>query len=339
MSNKKTLLSLAVAAGLGAVSLQANAVTATPYGDLAVALVYLSADANGGSPATSSYSMQDNVSLIGLKGDVAKIGTTTYFYDFNWIVNVVKGLGIGLTHLSMVGASGDFGTVSLGLRDNGLYGSMVDNGTYQQNWFYTPGMSAFQVSDSIKYVSKDMSGFQFGVQAFDIGKDSSGNSQTNYTVAGTYAMGAMTFGAGYTDYSEYSTGLDTDQSGAPTNTFSGVALDKTKGISFKYAGSNWNVTAAYDVRTPLVGDDFKTAMITGAYSFGKSTVAANYSSTSGYAKGNITTLIYSYAPSDAVYYSVEYQTSDADANANGISYATGGTGSSSSMAFGVTYNF
>ncbi|MEJ2451992.1 MAG: hypothetical protein P8047_15250, partial [Gammaproteobacteria bacterium] len=69
------------------------------------------------------------------------------------------------------------------------------------------------------------------------------------------------------------------------------------------------------------------------------TIGANYSSTSGYAKGAVTTLIYSYAPADALYYSVEYQTSNAEANANGISYATGGTGSSSSVALGVTYSF
>ncbi|MEJ2451922.1 MAG: hypothetical protein P8047_14875 [Gammaproteobacteria bacterium] len=40
MINKRTLLSLAVAAGLGAVSLQANAAAPTVYGDLSFALVW-----------------------------------------------------------------------------------------------------------------------------------------------------------------------------------------------------------------------------------------------------------------------------------------------------------
>lgn len=335
MSYKRTLLSLAVAAGLGAASLQANAATATVYGDVALALVYLDSNANGGGTASTSYSLQDNVSIFGVKGDVAKIGGTTFFYDLNWIL----GDSNPARHLSIVGMKGGYGTVTTGLRDNGLFESMVDGGTYQQNWFYTPGMSALQVSNAITYKSMPMGGLTLGVQAFDFGKESNGNSTTNFTVAGSYATGPMTFGAGYTNYADNSPAADTDQSGAPTNTFSGVQIDKTKGISFAYAGSNWNVTAAYDVRTPYAGDDFKTLMVTGAYSFGKSTVGANVSSTSGYAKGEVTTLIYSYAPADALYYSVEYQNSNADANANGISYATGGTGTSSSIVLGVTYNF
>jgi len=353
MSNKKTLLSLAVAAGLGAVSLQANAAAPTIYGDLAVALVYLDSNANGGSPASSSYFVTDNVSILGVKGEVAKMGTTSFFYDFNWILDG----GTPGTHLSIVGMDGSFGTVTLGKRDNGIYGSMVDNGTYQQNWFYTPGMSSFQVSDAITYKTASMGGFQLGVQAFDIGKDgATGDSTTNYTVAGTYAMGKMTFGAGYTSYADltniYTDPLafgfspDTNQFGESQNVWSGVVLDNTTGVSFKYAADAWNVTAAYDIRKPLASvspglDDLKTLMVTGAYSFGKSTVAANYSTTSvsGYDTSNVTTLIYSYAPADALYYSVEYQTSNAAANLNGVTGATGGTGSSSSIALGVTYNF
>jgi len=345
MSNKKTLLSLAVAAGLGAVSLQANAAAPTIYGDLAVALVYTGSTTDVATDPgyESSYFVTDNVSILGVKGEVAKMGTTSYFYDFNWILDG----GTPGTHLSIVGMDGDFGTLTLGKRDNGLFLAMVDGGTYQQNWFYTPGMSSFQVSDAITY-KKAMGGLTLGVQAFDIGKDSvTGDTSTNYTLAGTYAMGKMTFGLGYTDYADIGGASgDTNQFGESQNVWSGVVLDSTKGVSFAYKADSWNVTAAYDVRTPYVGDDLKTALVTAAYSFGKSTVAANYSSTSGLLKGNITTLIYSYAPTDALYYSVEYASSDSDANANGITGATSAYNgltntakSSSSVALGVTYNF
>jgi predicted porin len=348
MSNKKTLLSIAVAAGLGVVSLQASAAAPTVYGDLSFAFVYTGASTD---PGDSSYGLSDNVSLLGVKGEAAKIGTTSYFYDFNFILDG----GSPATHLAVVGADGDFGKVSLGSRVNGLFVGMVDGGTYLTNWYYTPGMSALQVSNGVTYESKESGGFKFGVQAFDIGKST--ESTTNYTVAGTYAMGSLTFGLGYTSYSDYGDGVtqysastDTDQFGSthPTNTFSGATLKSTTGISAAYKADKYGVVLAYDMRKPNDGNantnTINTAMLTGSYSVSpKTTLVANYSNTdqSGGVKGSVITLMASYAAADSLLYTFEIQSSDKDANVSGLTGATGagGTKSNTGFAAGVIYNF
>lgn len=356
MRNSKTLLSIAVATALGTVAIQANAAAPTVYGDLAVALVSIGKASAGGH---DTYNLQDNVSLIGVKGDVGVLEGTKFIYDFNWIINQKSSSATtnhannqSFTHLSMVGMDGGFGTVTLGLRDNGLYGQMVDNGVYQTNYFYIPGMSTFQVSESIKFISKASGGFQYGVQAFDISTASTGKTMTNYTAAGTYAMGDLTFGAGYTKYSEYADGTlggsstDTNQFGQATNTWSNVVLKSTSGISAAYKSGKLGVVAAYDMRKPYSGasntSTINTLMLTGSYAYtDKTTFVANYSDTSqsGGLKGNVITAMVSYAPASALFYSFELQTIDSKANVSGLTGATGGDKSSTNMAVGVTYNF
>ncbi|MEJ2359999.1 MAG: hypothetical protein P8Z75_01030 [Gammaproteobacteria bacterium] len=346
MINKRTLLSLAVAAGLGAASLQANAAAPTVYGDLSFALVYTGAPVDGGD---SSYALSDNVSLLGVKGEAAKIGNTSYYYDFNWILDG----GSPATHLAVVGAKGGMGDLSVGTRVNGLFVGMVDGGTYMTNWYYTPGMSALQVSNAITYTGGS-GPVSFGVQAFDITKGS--DNTTNYTVAGTYATGGLKFGLGYTSYSDYAVidsngtiaqygfSTDTNQFAESTNSYDGVTLKSVTGISAAYTADKYSVTAAYDVRKPTDNynaDDIKTAMLTGTYSVSpKTTLAANYSNTSGATKGSIITAMVSYAPSDALLYTFEIQNSDEKAVTNGLTGATAvGTKSVTGFAAGVIYNF
>jgi hypothetical protein len=341
MSNKRTLLSLAVAAGLGAVSLQANAAAPTVYGDLSFAFVYTGASTDGGN---SSYGLSDNVSLLGVKGDAAKIGGTTYYYDFNWILDG----GSPATHLAVVGAKGSMGDLSVGTRVNGLFSGMVDGSVYQTNWFYTPGMSALQVNNGVTYTGGS-GPISFGVQAFDIGKDgTTGDSTTNYTVAGSYAMDSLTFGLGYTKYSDNSPAGDTDMSGQPTDFYDGTPIKSVTGLSVGYKAGKFGVVAAYDSRKPkdtaANTSTIGTAMLTGSYSVSdKTTLVANVSNTSqsNGVKGTIMTAMVSYAPSDALLYTFELQSSDKDANSTGLSYATspGGTKSNVSFAAGVIYNF
>jgi hypothetical protein len=348
MSNKKTLLSIAVAAGLGVVSLQASAAAPTVYGDISFAFVSTGASTD---PGDSSYGLTDNVSILGVKGEAAKIGTTSYFYDFNFILDG----GSPATHLAVVGMDGDFGKVSLGSRVNGLFVGMVDGGTYLTNWYYTPGMSSLQVSNGVTYESKLAGPFQFGVQAFDIGK--SAESTTNYTLAGTYAMGSLTFGLGYTSYSDYGDGTtqytassDTNMFGDPQNVYSGLLIKSTTGISAAYKADKFGVVLAYDMRKPVDGyantDTINTAMLTGSYAVsGKTTLVANYSNTdqsgTGGVKGSIITLMASYAAADSLLYTFEIQSSDKDANVSGLTGATGagGTKSNTGFAAGVIYNF
>jgi len=346
MSNKKTLLSLAVAAGLGAVSLQASAAAPTVYGDISFALVYTGASTD---PGDSTYGLTDNVSLLGVKGEAAKIGNTSYYYDFNFILDG----GSPNTHLAVVGAKGDLGDLSVGSRVNGLFVGMVDGGTYLTNWYYTPGMSALQVSNGITYMTKDSGAFQFGVQAFDLAK--SAENATNYTVAGTYTMGGLKFGLGYTDYSDYadtsnqySVSPDTNMFGEGTNTFAGVVLKSTTGASVAYSADKFSVIFAYDMRKPNDGaantDSINTAMLTGSFAVTpKTTLVANYSNTdqSSGVKGSIITAMVSYAAADNLLYTFEVQNSDKDANVSGITGATGGGGTKSNTGFaaGVIYNF
>ncbi|MBI3563467.1 MAG: porin [Gammaproteobacteria bacterium] len=370
MRNTKTLLSVAVATALGAAAVPASAAAPIVYGDLAVALVSNGAYASTGTGSKGSLTMYDNVSLLGVKGDVGTIDGIKYFYDFNWLLNITTNHATGSagTHLSMVGMEGGFGTVSLGKRDVGLFSQMVDGGTYLTNYYYTPGMSSFQVSDAVKYVSKSMGGFQIGAQAFDIGKDNtSGKSTNNYTVAATYLTGDLTLGAGYTDYSKYADGsstkygfsTDLNQFIDSQNTWSGIVLKSTAGISAAYKMGKFGVVGAYDMRKPAdksgqVTNTINTLMLTGSYAMtDKITFVADYSDTSQSdgavpdtgKKGNIITAMVSYAPSSAILYSLELQNSDKNANKKGITgssaYGLGGTPSKAStgIALGVTYNF
>ncbi|HKJ10626.1 MAG TPA: porin [Gammaproteobacteria bacterium] len=377
MRMQKTLLSVAVAAGLSAASLPAAAAPlgATVYGDLALALVN---QGSAGAGTQSNTTLNDNVSLLGVRGDAAVMDGTKFIYDFNFILDMAHGGANPSTHLGYIGLAGPYGTVTAG-RDNGLFVGMVDGSTYQTNWFYTPGMSALQVDTAVKYVSPTYSGFQFGVQAFDLGK--SANSTTNYTVAGTYGMGPLTFGAGYTGYSKYGDGSseytvssDTNQFGEPTNTFAGVLLKSKFGVSAGYKMGPFGVVAAYDSRKPSDGfvsympvysayapdvqigttpavspqntKAINTVMLTGSYAAtSEVTLVGNWSHTNqsgtGGVKGNIVTLMASYAPADNLFFSLEFQHSDKDANATGITGATygGGTESSNAIAVGATYSF
>ncbi|MGA7800363.1 MAG: porin [Gammaproteobacteria bacterium] len=354
MRIQKTLLSIAVAAGLGAASLPAAAAPlgATVYGDLALALVN-QGSAGAGSP--SSTTLNDNVSLLGVKGDAAVMDGTKFIYDFNFILDMAHGGKNPSTHLGYIGLDGPYGTVTAG-RDNGLFNEMVDGGTYQTNWFYTPGMSSLQVDTAVKYVSPSTSGFQFGVQAFDLGK--AANSTTNYTLAGTYGMGGLTLGAGYTSYSKYGDGAtaytaspDTNQFNDPVNVFAGLLLKSKAGISAGYKAGPFGVVAAYDSRKPYDGlgqnsSNIGTFMLTGSYAV-TSTVSlvgnVSHTDQSGTAgkKGNIETLMASYAPADNLFFSLEFQHSDKDANQTAITGATytGGTESSNAIAVGATYSF
>ena len=375
MYNSKTLLSMAVAAALGATSFAASAEGPTVYGDIAVALTYTTKSTDAGK---ASYALNDNVSLLGVKGDAAAIEGTKFIYDFNFILN--QGGVLPLTHLSTIGLDGGFGTASVGLRENGLFLGMVDGSTYQTNWFYTPGMSALQVSNAITYISKPAGGLKLGVQAFDFGKDGdSGKTTNNYTLAGSYEMGGLTFGLGYTKYSDYADGTaqytastDPNQFGEATNTFAGQVLKNTLGLSAGYKTDMFGVVAAYDVRKPTdklaaldldptsatFGDyivsaqntsTIKTLMLTGSFSATKTvTLVANVSNTSQSddgaikgAKGTIFTLMASYAPADNLFFSIELQNSNKDANETGVTGATGagGTKSNSGLALGATYSF
>ena len=379
MRNQKTLLSLAVAAALGAVSLQVNAAgpsAPTVYGDLAVTALYTGSNLDGtGAGSSSSYGVYDDVSLLGVKGDLGTVDGTRFFYDFNFILNVNGGTnasGLPFTHLSIVGAENGAGTFTFGVRDNYLFENWVDGVAYLTNWFYTPGMSAFQVSNSFKYVTPAMSGFQLGLQAFDIGKSSSsGETTTNYTAAGTFTTGGLTFALGYTDYSKYADGTlggpssDVNMFGESTNSFAGILIESNTGASVTWKADKLTLVGAYDMRSPYAyagGGTFPngstvsantntnsidTLMLTGSYALtDKWTAVANYSDTSqsGGVKGTIITAMISYAPSPAVLYSLELQTSDQDANVYGITGKTGvatgvGAKSSDALALSAVYTF
>ena len=341
----------------------AGDMSAKVYGAMSLAVVSTSASTESGEGSKSSYDMYDNVSLLGVKGEAAVVNGTKFIYDYNAILDIVNGGGGVSTHLGIVGIDGSFGTVTAG-RDNGLFVGMVDGGTYQTNWFFTPGMSALQVGQSIKYVTPSSSGFQAGVQAFDIGKDSTnGKATNNYTVAGTYGMNALTFGLGHTKYAEYANdgtavtnyaeSSDTSQFGEGTNSFSGVVLKNITGISAAYKADMYGVVAAMDSRKPNDGESnteaINTYMITGNYAATKSVnLVANVSSTKqgdkdavGGVKGTVVTLMAAYAPASNLMYTVEFQSSNKDANVSGITGATGadGTKSNTGLALGAMYAF
>jgi len=337
-----------------------SSMSAKVYGDLSVAFVETGASVDGGK---SSYSLYDNVSLLGVKGEAGVMDGTKFIYDYNAILDIVNGGGSVTTHLGTVGLDGSFGTVTVG-RDNALYLGMVDGSSYQTNWFYTAGMSSLQVSKSIKYVSSSMSGLQLGVEAFDIAKDSTtGKTTNNYTLAGTYAMKAMTFGAGYTKYSDYANTAggvvqyavtnDTNQFGVGNNSFAGIAVKSLAGASAAYKTDMFGVVAAIDSRKPNDAatntSALNTFMLTGNFMASKtvnlignvsSTKQSDKNSVDG-KKGTVVTLMAGYTPVTNVTFTAEVQSSNKDANVNSITGATGagGTKSSTGFALGAMYAF
>lgn len=344
----KTLLSIAVATSLGAVSLTASAAGPTVYGDLSYALVR-TASASGGD---ATIALSDNVSLLGVKGEAAAMGKTKYVYDFNFILDG----GSPATHLATIGAEGDFGSAHVGMRENGLFCEYVDCGTYQTNWFYTTGMSSLQVNQAITYKSMDFGGFKFGVQAFDINKQV--ESTMNLTLGGTFAKGPMSFGVGYTNYSEYGDMTSTtkygangdgNQMGGTSNSFSSVVLKNVLGVTGSYTMDKFGVTGAVDLRKPNDGNtntsSIRTVMVTGSFAAtSKLNLVANISSTdqSGTAgkKGNVLMLMAGFAPVDNVSFTLELQNCNSDANNTGLEGCVGGgSDSTTSMAVAGAYSF
>lgn len=359
MRMQKNLLSLAVASSLCAMSYSASAADLKPtlYGDLALALTYTTKSTNGGN---DSYALNDNVSLVGVKGDAAVIGDTKFVYDYNAILDMTKGGSNPGTHLGYIGLDGPYGTLTAG-HDNGLYNQMVDGTIYQTNWFYTPGMSALQVNKAVKYVSPSLNGLQVGGQVFDIGKDSTtGKATNNYTAAVSYSISGVTLGAGYTGYSDYSdngkfaASSDQNQFGEATNTYAGLVLKSKAGVSVGYSQGKFGVVLADTVFKPADSGtqstkDINTAMLTGSYAVtDKVGLVANVSTTSqssdptyGQKKGTVVTLMTSYAPADNLFFSFEVQNSDKKANESSLTGSTsgGGTKSSTSLALAGTYSF
>ncbi len=355
MKQRPLHTAVVTALGVGALVAASNGyaadVGAKVYGDVAIALVTASKTTTGGD---SSYGLYDNVSLLGVKGVAGEANGIKYIYDYNAILDVVNGGGGLGTHLGILGIEGGFGTVTVG-RDNGLFENMVDGSTYVTNWFYTTGMSSLQVGQSIKYVSANMGGFQAGVQLFDFGKSAAGGeTTTNVTLAGSFAISSFTIGAGFTKYSDYADGAtqysasgDTNQFGASTNSFAGINLKSVFGISGAYKSDAFSAAAAINSRKPDDGNAndsaINTLMLAGTFAVAKgANLAATISSTtqgSSGVKGTVITFMGSYMPVDNVMYSVELQSTNKDANANGLDGTLGGTKAGTSLAFGAAYTF
>lgn len=359
MRMQKNLLSLAVASSLCAMSYAASAADLKPtlYGDLALALTYTTKPTANGS---DSYGLNDNVSLIGVKGDAAVLGDTQFVYNYNAILDITKGGTNPGTHLGYIGLDGPYGVLTAG-HDNGLYNQMVDGSIYQTNWFYTPGMSALQVDKAVKYVSPSLNGLKVGGQVFDIGKDSAtGNATNNFTAAVSYSFSGVSLGAGYTGYADYSdngkytASSDTNQFGEATNTYAGVVLKSKAGLSAGYSQGKWGLVLADSVFKPADSGtqstkDINTAMLTGSYAVTDMvSLVANVSNTSqssdatyGKKKGTVVTLMASYAPADNLFFSVEIQNADKNANQSGLTGTTtgGGDKSSTGLAVAGTYSF
>lgn len=359
MRMQKNLLSLAVASSLFAMSYSVSAADLKPtlYGDLALAATYTTKSTSSGN---ASASLSDNVSLLGVKGDAAVLGDAKFFYDFNAAFDMTAGGSKPSTHLGMIGVDSPYGTVSAG-RDHGLYNDLVDGSIYQTNWFFAPGMSAQYVDKAIKYVSPSLGGLKVGVQAFDIGKDSTtGKTHNNYVAAVNYAVGGLTLGAGYTSYADYSdngkftAASDQNQFAEATNTYSGEVLKHKAGVSVGYTMGKMGLVLADTMFKPADTGaqntkNINTVMVTGSYAVTEMvSLVANVSSTSqsddgvnGKKEGNIVTLMASYVPADNLYFSVELQNASKKANASGLTgtLSSGGDKSTTGVALGATYNF
>ena len=211
------------------------------YGSLRVQ--YVNNDAAPG--VDNDANIEANDSRLGVRGDVDLGGGLEAFYGFEWNLGAPannddsSGDGSSLkTRQHHVGLKGDWGSIFLGAFDSVIVrfgGFATTDITDQYGGNFEP---IYRTSNAVAYVSPDLNGFQFGIEASAQdgvkadGNPDDGNDFDNVGLGAAYSIQGLTFSGAYFQQSDVeSFGIieDVDQ----------YAL----GIS--YNQDNWIVAAMY----------------------------------------------------------------------------------------------
>jgi hypothetical protein len=369
MNVKKILKSktalLAAAMGMACVGTAAQAApTATIFGGLGVAVYFNTPTANPGD--SSAYRLSSDGSRIGVKGDLAKAGDTTFIYEYMFNVDSAESGSSSspTTYTAFLGAKGGWGTVMVGRPFTPFYTDIVSvfNPFW---WFYTTNVDVKQMDRAIVYTSPTMGGFNTSVSLSNIDQGSSSGSKgkTNFTLTGTYTSGPLSFAAGYVGFSKYGDGT-TEYSASSSETVWGTPINQYAGERLKSkiaARASYNqgplsanlglfsykpTSMIYDGTTTTAQNDkaINTVNLWASYKMApKWTLMGNLSSThqsgSNPKEGTISTLGVAYAPIDSVSLFAEYQHYDKKAAVSGLDGVNAGTRANGQLAIGGYYSF
>ena len=132
------------------------------YGSLRVQ--YANNDNDGGKSNDST--VEADSSRLGVRGDVDLGGGLEAFYGFEWNLGDPADADTGLkTRQNHVGLKGDWGSIFLGAFDSVIVrfgGFATTDITDQYGGNFEP---IYRTKNAIAYVSPDLNGFQFGVEA------------------------------------------------------------------------------------------------------------------------------------------------------------------------------
>jgi predicted porin len=245
---KKSLIALAVAGALTApVVAQADA---TLYGSLRVKVV----DADG-----AELDVADNSSRIGIKASSDLFSGAKAIARLEIKTNT-ESANTGDGRLAYVGATGDFGTVTLGRQWTPQYlwtSAKVDLLDHGSNPTHDYGLAGRQ-GNTVAYITPDMSGLQLA--AVVVARDgnapqtNTGDDVDGYNLAAHYSAGG------------FSLGLATMQ-------YEGSVDDDITAIAASYSMDNLYVAAEVTSHDINNEDTFELA---GSYSMGNTTLLANY---------------------------------------------------------------
>ncbi|WP_027857082.1 porin [Marinobacterium jannaschii] len=250
---KKSLIALAVAGALTAPMVaQADA---TLYGS--VRLKVVSAD-------DKTLDVADNSSRVGIKGSTELFSGAKGIFQGEWKVGNNDDAGFGDGRLWYAGATGDFGTATIGQQWTPHYNwtggatDIGDNGATGGTQKY------FRLGNTVAYITPNMSGFQAAAVAVLDGGDDSDPTQEDvagYNVAATYSMGGLGFG------------LSTVQLEEAT----GAAVDSTSAVAVSYSADALYVAARYETNDSVDGSaDSDTYEVVGSYAMGNTKLIGQY---------------------------------------------------------------
>lgn len=185
MLMKKSIIALAVAGALVAPLAQADA---TLYGSLRLKLQ----DLDG-----AETNIADNSSRIGIKGSSELFSGNKAIFQFEQAVSTETGAFSG-GRLASLGVTGDFGTVNAGRQWSPFATwtlfptDIVDNRTSGASG-YEPGLH--RLSNTIAYVSPNLSGFQGAVVLIADNDVQDGEDLDAYNLAAKYSVAGFTVAA------------------------------------------------------------------------------------------------------------------------------------------------
>mgnify|MGYP003887625117 CR=1 FL=1 len=253
MLMKKSIIALAVAGALVAPLAQADA---TLYGSLRVKATNYD---------NSELDIADNVSRVGIKGSSELFSGAKAIFQFEEAANTETGNRSG--RLALIGATGDFGTVTMGrqwtpfylwtattdILDNGSSGASVEFGRVPNTLAYiTPDMGGFQAAAVL--VARDGAGVDLG----DTGDDADA-----YNLAAHFSAGGFSVGLSTLMYQ-----------GAIDENYTSVAASYTMGDLYVAAeATSDSVSKKVDAS---INDDVDTFEVAGSYALGDVKLLANF---------------------------------------------------------------